>query len=106
MKATYFLNFVNGKSTLNTYRNPHAEVTTLEDIQDAIINNRNDNLVATVTQEFEYYQDLKIATFSGINFNADKGFDICINQEAHDIQSFTAGLFVWGLDEDLRVDIA
>ena len=106
MKNTYFVNYINAVATLNTYRSPNAEVTTLEDIQDAIIHNRNENLTATVTQEFDYDEDFKIASFSGINYNSDKGFDICVNEEAHNIQTIEDGLSIWGLDEDLRVDIA
>jgi len=101
-----FLNYNNnGNLTVNTYRAANAQVTTLEDIQEAFAENRDEILVASFEQEFEYHPELKIATFSGICYNADTGFEICTNQEAHNIESEEAGRLVWGIDEDLAPSI-
>lgn len=50
-----FLNYVNKKVSVNTYRNCNAVCTTLEDIQDAIKNNRDENLTADINDEDESY---------------------------------------------------
>lgn len=101
----FFLNYSNGNLTVNSHRNVNAEVTTLEDLYEAVQENRNEILVASFGQDFEYDPDTKIATFSGICYNGDTGFEICANQEAHNIESKEAGRSVWGLDEDLEPSI-
>lgn len=100
-----FLNYENGKLAVQTYRNANAEVTTLEDIYNAAQENREGFLVASLDQEFNYDVDTKIATFSGICYNGDTGFEVCKDQEAHNINSEEEGRNVWGLDEDLRPSI-
>ena len=100
-----FLNYNNGSLTVNSHRNVNAEVTTIEDIYDAIQENREETLVASLDQNFNYDPNTKIATFSGICYNGDTGFEICIKQEAHNIESEEAGRLVWGLDEDLAPSI-
>ena len=100
-----FLNYNNGNLTVNTYRAANAQVTTLEDIQEAFAENRDEILVASLDQNFNYDPNTKIATFSGICYNGDTGFEICIKQEAHNIESEEAGRLVWGLDEDLAPSI-
>jgi len=97
----YFLNYNNGKLSINTYRNVDAEVTTLDDIYQAVQENREEVLVASFVQKFEYDPDTKIATFSGICYNGDTGFEICEDQEVHNIESAKAGRAVWGLNEEL-----
>jgi len=49
-----FLNYNNGNLTVNTYRAANAQVTTLADIQEAFADNRDEILVASFEQEFEY----------------------------------------------------
>ncbi len=101
----FFLNYNNGTLTVNTYRAANAEVTTLEDIYEAVQENREEILVASLTQNFEYHPELKIATFSGVCASSETGFEICMNQEAHNIESEEAGRSVWGLDENLEPSI-
>lgn len=98
----FFLNYNNGNLTVNTYRKVNAEVTTLEDIYEAVQENREEILAACFEQEFEYQPEFKIATFSGVCASSETGFEICVNQEAHNIESEEEGRFVWGLDEDLK----
>lgn len=100
-----FLNYNNGNLTVNSHRNVSAEVTTLEDLYEAVQENREEVLVASFEQDFEYDPDTKIATFSGICYNGDTGFEICVNQEAHNIESDEDGRSVWGLNEDLEPSI-
>ena len=97
----FFLNYNNGNLTVNSHRNVNADVTTLEDIYEAVQENREESLVASLDQDFNYDPDTKIATFSGVCYNGDTGFEICVNQEAHNVESEEAGRSVWGLDEDL-----
>ena len=101
----FFLNYNNGNLTVNTYRAANAQVTTLEDIQAAFAENRDEILVASFEQEFEYHPELKIATFSGVCASSETGFEICVNQEAHNVESEEAGRSIWGLDEDLEPSI-
>ena len=42
----YFLNFVNGQVSINTYRKPEAAVTDVNDIIEAFESEREENLVA------------------------------------------------------------
>ena len=49
----FFLNYNNGNLTVNSHRNVNAEVTTLEDIYEAVQENRGEILVASFEQEFE-----------------------------------------------------
>lgn len=100
-----FLNYNNGNLTVNSHRNVNAEVTTIDDIYEATQENREEVLVASLDQNFNYDADTKIATFSGICYNGDTGFEICINQEAHNVESEEAGRAVWGLDENLAPSI-
>lgn len=100
-----FLNYSNRQLTVNTYRHAKAEVTTLEDILNAVSHNSWEDLTASLDQKFNYDSDAKIATFSGICYNGDTGFEICVNQEAHNIESEEEGRGVWGLDEDLKPSI-
>ena len=101
----FFLNYNNGNLTVNTYRAANAQVTTLEDIQAALAENRDEVLVASFEQEFEYHPELKIATFSGVCASSETGFEICVNQESHNVESEEAGRSIWGLDEDLEPSI-
>jgi hypothetical protein len=100
-----FLNYNNGNLTVNSHRNVNAEVTTLDDLYEAVQENREEILVASFEQNFEYHSELKIATFSGVCASSETGFEICVNQEAHNIESEEAGRSVWGLDEDLEPSI-
>tara|TARA_R110002167_G_scaffold185810_1_gene386597 strand:- start:392 stop:706 length:315 start_codon:yes stop_codon:yes gene_type:complete len=104
MKATYFLNYINGQLSLDRYRNVSAVVTGLEDIKDAVNNDFAENLTATVNQTFQYDEDLQIATFTGITYDADNNFDICNEEEAHNV-SLADGMRCWGLEDDLSVDV-
>lgn len=106
MKNSYFVNYENGSAKMQTYRAANAVVTDLEDIQRALSENSEECLSASVDQNFNYDEDLKIATFSGINYSAEKGFDICKNEEAHNVESAEAGMQTFGLFDDLTVDIA
>lgn len=101
----FFLNYNNGNLTVNSYRNINAEVTTLEDLYEAVQDNREEILVASFEQNFEYHPELKIATFSGVCASSETGFEICVNQEAHNVESEEAGRSIWGLDEDLEPSI-
>lgn len=101
----FFLNYNNGNLTVNSYRNINAEVTTLEDLYEAVQENREEILVASFEQNFKYHPELKIATFSGVCASSETGFEICVNQEAHNVESEEAGRSIWGLDEDLEPSI-
>lgn len=101
----FFLNYNNGNLTVNTYRAANAQVTTLEDIYEAVQENRDEILVASFEQEFKYHPELKIAAFSGVCASSRTGFEICVNQEAHNVESEEAGRSIWGLDEDLEPNI-
>lgn len=101
----YFLNLENGVLNVSTSRNVRAQATDLLDIQNALSNETNECLTASFTQDFDYDADLKVAQFSGICYNGDTGFEICVNQEAHNIESEEAGRGVWGLNEDLMPSI-
>ena len=100
-----FLNYNNGNLTVNSHRNVNAEVTTLEDLYEAVQENREEVLVASFEQNLEYHPELKIATFSGVCANSETVFEICVNQEAHNIESEETGRSVWGLGEDLEPSI-
>ena len=104
MRATYFLNYIDGRLSLDTYRNINAVATDVEDIKDALNNDSEENLTADVNQVFEYDEDLKIATFSGINYNGDTYFDICNEEEAHNV-TLADAMSCWGLQADLSVDV-
>ena len=106
MKKSYFVNYENGVAKLATYRVVNAAITDLEDVQRAIAENSEEFLTASVDQEFYFDDELKIATFSGINCSAEKGFDICKNEIANNVISYQQGLNVWGLQDDLMIDIA
>ena len=101
----FSLNYNNGNLTVNSHRNVNAEVTTLEDLYEAVQENREEALVASFEQSFEYHPELKIATFSGVCASSETGFEICVNQEAHNVESEEAGRSIWGLDEDLEPSI-
>ena len=105
MKITYFVNYEDGVAKLQEYRAADAQATTLEDIQRANKESSNEKLTALVDQIFNYDEHTKIATFSGINYSGDNGFDICKNEEAHNVASQLEGLSIWGLQEDLSIDI-
>ena len=48
---SYFLNYENGAVSVNTYRNPRAEVTDVDDIRSAIKNNTNEILTSSLSQD-------------------------------------------------------
>ena len=104
MKATYFLNYIDGRLSLDTYRNINAVVTDVEDIKEAVNNDFAENLTATVNQVFQYDDELRIATFTGITYDADNHFDICNEEEAHNV-SLADAMSCWGLQDDLSVDV-
>ena len=97
--TTQILNYKNGQLRTNTYRYVDAVISDLEEIQQAYINQSEETLTTCFKTSFDYDKDLKIATYSGIAYSAEKGFRICEDEEAHNIDSLGSALSVWGLDE-------
>lgn len=106
----YWLNFIDGRCFLATYARPNASLTTPKDLIECLHRYRNgeaeaENLVCPIEQRYEYHTDLKVATFTGVLFNAELGAELVDDMQAHNVKDTDAGRVIFGLDEDLWVEL-
>lgn len=80
--------------------------TDIGDIRRAVLTgDTNAKMGIVVEQSLTWHRDLKIAEFSGVYYNGDYYFQSVVSDIAQNITSWEKAREIWGLFEDLDVDI-